>query len=381
VSRRPVALALVVLLAAIGWMTTPYLAAAALVFDLSGSTLWIRRVLPVRVRSVASRDLQIPTRFGPVPARLYQPSGPRRRSVMVFPGIHAGGVGEPRLDAFSRRLAATGVTVLSVPLPELRHYHVTPVSTDMIEDAALWTTADPMLAPRGRVVLAGVSFAGGLALVAGGRPSLTGKLDSIVALGAHADLPRVMTYLCTGQLVNEAARRPHSYGVSVILMAALPSLLPADQVEPAQRALTKFLDASSAEHADPEQAAALFEDARASANDAPEPARTLLMLANDRDVAALGPRLLPYVESLGGAAALSPDRSPAPTAPVFLVHGEMDNVIPSSETPLLARYVRAGGNPHVRFLLTPLLSHADVQAPGVIDAWRLIHFWKDALDE
>ena len=48
---------------------------------------------------------------------------------------------------------------------------------------------------------------------------------------------------------------------------------------------------------------------------------------NDRDVAALGPKLLPYVDALGSDPALSPDRSPATHAPVFLLHGVDENVI------------------------------------------------------
>ena len=38
---------------------------------------------------------------------------------------------------------------------------------------------------------------------------------------------------------------------------------------------------------------------------------------NARDVAHLGPILLPHVAALGGDPALSPARSPAPRAPVY----------------------------------------------------------------
>ena len=368
-----------VLVAIAAWIAAPYADAAAFVLDLSGSRSWVRRVLPVRVREVATRDLDVPTRYGPIAARLYTPDAVRGPAVLVFPGIHSGGVDEPRLDAFSRRIASTGVTVVSVPLPQLRRYLVTPVSTDMIEDAALWMSGNAALAPVGRVTLAGVSFAGGLALVAAGRPSLDGKIESIVSLGAHADLPRVMNYLCTGRLPDEHARRPHDYGVAVILFGALPLLVPADQLEPARDALRKFLDASSTESVDVERAALMFDDARLAGRALPSPARDLMELVLDRNVTALGARLGPYVEALGGAPALSPDRSPATHAPVFLVHGQEDSVVPSSEAPLLANYLESNGNHHVRWLLTPLLSHADVQPPDAVDAWRLIRFWKDVL--
>ena len=71
--RRLVAFALVLLVVA-GWLASPYLAAAAFVLDLSGAMSGLRRVLPVRVRPVTSHDVEVPTRFGPVPARVYQPA-------------------------------------------------------------------------------------------------------------------------------------------------------------------------------------------------------------------------------------------------------------------------------------------------------------------
>jgi hypothetical protein len=372
---------LVLLLAAVSagaWVAAPYVSAAAFVLDLSGSSSWARRVLPVRVQDVSSRDLRIPTRYGSIDARLYTPRAPASHGLIVFPGVHAGGVDEPRLAAFSRRLAGTGLTVLSVPLPELRRYRITPVSTDMIEDAIGWFSETRPAADR-RVDAAGVSFSGGLVLVAAGRPSLAGRIRSIVSLGGHGDLPRVMTYLCTGRLPDGSWQPPHDYGLMVILLAAIPKLVPAAQVVLTRDAVLAFLDASSFETMDPPKGAALLADARRLTAAAPEPSHTLLTRVMNRDVAALGPPLLPYLEELGGAPALSPMRSAAARVPVFLIHGQSDNVIPSAETPLLAAYLREAGNDHVRWLLTPLLSHADVQPPRALDAWRLIRFWKDML--
>jgi predicted esterase len=99
-----------------------------------------------------------------------------------------------------------------------------------------------------------------------------------------------------------------------------------------------------------------------------------------REVVALGARLLPFVEELGGAAELSPARSRAPQVPVFLLHGDQDNVIPSSETTMAAAYLESQGNHHVRALLTPLVTHANVaERIAFGDAWRLVRFWKELL--
>jgi hypothetical protein len=79
------------------------------------------------------------------------------------------------------------------------------------------------LAPDGRIGLIGISFAGGMSLVAAGRPSIRDKLAYIVSFGGHADLPRVLHYLATGeqtQLPASATVPPHDYGVAVILTSS-----------------------------------------------------------------------------------------------------------------------------------------------------------------
>ena len=75
----------------------------------------------------------------------------------------------------------------------------------------------------------------------------------------------------------------------------------------------------------------------------------LMMHVNNRAVDKLGPILLPAVESVSDAAehaALSPERATPPAAPVFLLHGAEDNVIPSVETVLLANYLRGKTEVH-----------------------------------
>jgi dienelactone hydrolase len=364
-----------------GWMLVPYAASAAFVLDLAGSTNWMRRVLPVRVRQVTSRDVSVTTRHGMLAARLYEPvGGAGRYPFIVFPGVHSGGVDEPRLVAFSRRLAATGTAVLSVPLPDLREFRITPRTTDMIEDAAAWLSEQHTLAPNRRVGLAAVSFAGGLALVAAGRPALRDRLQVVVSLGGHADLPRTMRYLCTGRLPDGGVRPPHDYGVAIILLGAVDRVVPREQAPALQRAILTFLEASSEDTTNPPRSQAMFADARRQGEALPEPASQLMKWVVARDVSALGERLLPFIEELGGAAELSPARSPAPHVPVFLLHGDQDNVIPSTETTMAAAYLESQGNRQVRALLTPLVTHANLsERIPVADAWRLVRFWKELL--
>src|SRR5213079_2162596 len=114
-----------------------------------------------------------------------------------------------------------------------------------------------------------------------------------------------------------------------------------------------------------------------------EPARTYMGYVNARDVARLGPVLLPHVSELGGDPVLSPSRSAAPAASVYLLHGTEDNVVPAIESTLLGRDLASrAGSPPVHVLLTPLITHAEVDKASTLAAvWRLIHFWSQLLNE
>lgn len=384
VSRKSGLLAAALLVALIGWLVVkPYARSAAFIMDLAGVKHWSRRLLPGGTAAVTWRDVTIPTRHGDLAARIYTPAAGAASapSFIIFPGIHRGGVDEPRLSGFSRRFSSAGVNVVSVPLPDLREFRVTMRTTDQIEDATLWAASEPGIGRGGRIGLGGVSFAGGLALVAAGRPALRDRLSMVVSFGGYGDLPRVLRFLCTGVLPDGTRKQPHDYGIAIVLLEVAPAMVPADQVEPLRRGILTFLEGSLHDLTDKPRATGLFADARAQAAAMPEPARTLLSWVNDRDVARLGPAVLPHVEKLAGGAALSPERSPAATAPAFLLHGRDDSVIPSAETPLVAAYLRGSGNTRVKALLTPLVSHADLNPDAPIaDAWQLVKFWKQMMD-
>ncbi len=374
-----VAAVLIVGFAGLAWIAGPYVSALALVIDLSGREVPGRRWLPVRVEPVDATDVSVATRHGAVEGRLYRPSGTAgasSRTVLVVPGLHAAGVEEPRLDRLSRRLAGEGITVLSLPLPDLRKFLVTPRSTDVIEDAALWLAGQPAITPTGRIGLIGISFGGGLALVAAGRPSLANTLDMVVSFGGHGDLPRVVRYLCAGLLPDGSPQPAHDYGTVLFLLAALPHLVPAGQVAPLDRAIRVFLDASMVDVSEPARAEALFREARDLGATLAEPARSVMADVSARDATRLGPRLLDLAERVGGDPALSPERSPATRSRVVLVHGAVDTVIPQTETPAVAAFLHRSGATQVDWLLTPAVSHADAtNSVTTSDVWALVRFW------
>jgi dienelactone hydrolase len=295
--------------------------------------------------------------------------------------VHASGIDEPRLVGFARDLAAVGRPVLTIELEDLMRYAITPRSTDMIEDAAIWLIQQHHLSPTGRIGMMGISFAGGLSIVAAGREPLRGPVDFVMSLGGHGDLPRTLRYLCTGVQPDGANRPPHDYGVAIILLGVADEVVPPLQVKPLREAIRTFLEASRLDLVDKAESAATFERARALATTLDEPARTLMGYVNQRDVAHLGPILLPHVGTLVGDPALSPDRSPSPAAPVYLLHGTDDNVIPAIESVLLAQDLRQRGAT-VHQLATPLITHAEVDRSATASAtWNLVSFWAGAFRE
>ena len=235
--------------------------------------------------------------------------------------------------------------------------------------------------------LIGISFAGGLSVVAAGRPALRGRLAFVFSFGGHANFPRVVRYLCSGVGTPAPARyglppvrAPHDYGVAVVALGAAHRLAPAEQVEGLRAGILEFLHASHLALFDKPKAEVEFRQARDHEASLPEPARSILHLVNTRDVAALGPKILPFLHELGDEPALSPNESPAPDAPVYLLHGTQDNVVPAAETALLADHLQS--RTRVRVLLTPLISHAEMdRSVSSREVWEMVSFWTEMLAE
>jgi hypothetical protein len=390
--------ALVLLLAVAGAVAArPYVDAAAFIVRAANLTDGIPgRVAAWRAQPVTRTDLPpIATRHGAVPARLYRPPS-FTRTLLLTPGVHMDGIDETRLVGMAEDLAATGYAVVTVAPPDLRQFRITPENTDVLEDAAGWIATQPELAPDGKVGMVGISFSGGLSIVAAGRPGLRDRIAFVLSFGGHGDLIRVMRYLCSGKAPTAdpgpaaaditgaehvAVHPPHDYGVTVVLLTFADRVVPADQVLPLREGIGIYLRASSLTLVDMKEAEAEFAHAKTYADALPEPARTLMTHVNNRAVDKLGPLLYPIVDGLDGHpanASLSPERAAPPAAPVFLLHGADDTVIPTVETVLLARYLH--GKTPVRALLSGLITHAEVdKSAAARDVWELTAFWREAM--
>ena len=358
-----------------------YVRGAAFVIQAAGMEGTARSLAEWHAVAVSEAEATVPVRDGSLRARVYRAASVSGPPVLVVPGVHAGGIDEPRLITFARDVASTGRHVVAAELPDLKAYAITPRTTGHIEDAARWLANGSGLAADGRIGLMGISFAGGLSLVAATRAGLRDHVAFVMSFGGHGDLPRTLRYLCTGEVPGGGNRPPHDYGVAIILLGVADRVVPADQAEPLRDAIRAFLNASHVAMVDEARAAVEFERARTMAEQLPEPARTLMKYVNDRDVGRLGPLLLPHTADLGGDPALSPSQAATPTFPVYLLHGIDDNVIPAVESELLGETLRSAGA-EVSQLSTPLITHAEVdRAPGAGAVWELVQFWANLLDE
>jgi len=317
--------------------------------------------------SIEEQDLLL---AGSTRARLYLPRGITDAPGLVMAhGVHRLGIDEPRLVRFARSLAASGLRVLTPELRELADYRLDPRSIDAIGlgAAALRAkTSHP-------VGVMGMSFAGGLSLLAAVDPRYQADIGLVVAVGAHDDAARVCRFFATNQIERADgqidALAAHDYGALVFIYSHAEHFFSGEDLPRARESLRLWL----AEKRD---------EAKAEEAGLGESSRTLLARLFEHRLQDLGPQILHEVEAdRVGLGSVSPHgRLGSLTVPVFLLHGSGDTVIPPSETGWLARDVPIERLRDV--LVSPSIVHIELNGkPTWKDQWSLVHFLADVLAE
>lgn len=313
--------------------------------------------------------LQAPT--GPTRARLYLPSGVvRAPGVVLIPGVHHLGVDEPRLQRFARAIASAGVAVMTPEIRELTEYRIEPASIGTI-GAAAHDLARRL--GRERVGVMGMSFAGGLSLLAAADPDPKSAIGFVVAVGAHDDLPRVARFFATDEIAEPNGAvvhmKAHEYGMLVLVHAHVEDFFPKEDESVARETLKLWLFE--------ERAAAREAEKGLSAKGREEMDRLL----GGRDARAAEEVLASVKLHEASMADVSPHGHLGSIhVPVYLLHGAGDSVIPPAETHWLASEVPQAWLRSA--LVSPAIQHVELEGePSIEERFALVHFMAGVLAE
>ncbi len=313
---------------------------------------------------ISTEDIQFPSDAGVVHARLYLPENkPNAPTLIVLHGVHHLGMDEPRLMAFAAAMASCGLRVLTPQLPGIKDYHVDRSSVQVIGESAKWFAQKT----GGPVGVMGLSFSGGLALVAAADPVYHPDFKFVLAVGSQDAMDHVANYYLTGRELRPDGTTEllpaHEYGALVLEYEHLEDFIPASDIAAIRPVLRQHLyEDKSAETA-----------AEATLNDRQRrEARELVDVASPITLQKLASVQAKYIEEME---ALSPHgRLKTLTTPVYLLHGEADNIIPAAETLWMAHELP--GTTLQAMLVSPILAHLDLESaqPNAWDEWRLVHF-------
>ncbi len=348
-----------------GWpLVKAHLQAVAILQQVSG------KPVPAIARDfgaqpIRTEDLTLEVASGKERARLYVPlNKPNAPALIVLHGVHHLGIDEPRLKAFAAAMAACGIRVLTPELPDIMDYHVDAASIITIGQSTQWFAKQT----GGPVGVMGLSFSGGLALIAAGDPLYHPDFKFVVAVGSQDSMSRVVQYYRTGADLRpngtDELLPAHEYGPLVIEYEYVQDFVPAADVAAIRPVLRAHLyeDKAAEELAE----AKLNDDQKAEAAE-------LMDSSSDKTRAMIAAVSLKHTSDMN-------ELSPGPrlrtmTTPVYLLHGEADNIIPSAETLWMASELPQATLQAV--LVSRVISHIDMDQgdPGLLEQWRLVHFF------
>jgi hypothetical protein len=339
--------------------------AAAVLSRSSGAQNALARMYdePIRVENVLLR-----TRHGAFRARIYRPANGSdpRPGVVVAHGVHYLGVDEPRLVPFARNLARAGLVVITPELMALADYRVDRSSVDEIIEASRYL-ATSGLVTRQRVGLFGLSFAGGLSLVATADPASRGIIDRVAVMGGHYDLRKVLRFLATDTVETPSGTRTiraHDYGLVVFVYMYADRFVAPEEVAIFRDCLRLQLHVAG-------------EQAQHTARLLSPSARAMFQRIIGGDKAAVREavlRVLSEPRERERVLSLSPVGRARELhgMTVSVLHGAADDVVPPTEAEDCERELRPEAN--VSLLLTPAIRHVGVErTPSLGDQLRIVH--------
>ena len=260
---------------------------------------------------------------------LYRGRPPARSGIVLLPGVSPQGKDDPRLVRFAEALAASRFAVLVPELPGLRALRVSAADADAV------VVAVRRLRGQGLPVgLGAFSYAVGPALLA--ALELGPEAAFVLAIGGYHDLSRVVRHFTTG----DADRRAKW----LFVQANVSRLERPEERQALTVMANRKLSDENAGIAD-------------LMGDLGPDGRAVVALVTNRDparVAALLEGLPAAIRSELHALDLARRDLAALSAPLLLVHGRDDPVIPAAESASLA-----AAAPQAHLFLLDDLAHVD----------------------
>lgn len=296
-------------------------------------------------------------------ADLYRCASETATTIVFLHGMSPLGISDPRQIKAARALAAAGFHVLCPEIPDIRNLQVTGESIEVFIKLIESICRDAKICPQGRVALFAPSFSGAICLKAAADPRIADSITAICALGAFSRIERSLHYLMHTDDADAYARL-------IILANFLPRLK-------IGKGLKRYYLAAAHDNwnatASRNQNLSGFSQTNMAAAElkrlTPMQRRLVNRIENDKPFRReLGSRLLTVMSDTLAAYNVA-EVATEVKAPVFLLHGAQDDVIPAREStelyPLMHR---------ARLVVSPFIGHADtaVSLKQLPDVWRLV---------
>ena len=269
------------------------------------------------------------------------PGGGPHPGIVLNHGVSARGRNDVRLTNFADALARCGYIALVPEFVNLKEFRVRPSDVNEIVGAYEYLERRPDVDPE-RVGFFGFSYAGGLAVLAANDPTIADRVRFCFMLGSYYDLRTTVTYATTGYYLEDGEwvyMAPRHTGKWAFLKNMLELVDdPSDRALLAPIADAKLLD----EQADVSEMADAL---------GPEGAHLYDLMTNDDPeraagiIATLSPRVLEYLDTLS-----MPGNIDNVSAHLIIAHGRDDNLMPYTESVLLADNAPPGATVQLRIL-------------------------------
>ncbi len=273
--------------------------------------------------------------------------------IAVVNGFSVKGDEDERIHNICRAAASAGFRVVQPSIQELNELRI---NSDSVEEFALCLKAiaeDPKLGIDGRVALFAPSFTAGLGLNACAHPKAQKLVSSICAVGTFARINSSVEFLLKEEEIDDYGRLILMKNFIELVIGPNPEIINALQVDIEDNGFKR----KNLEFPD------TFEKL------SPENKSLYLKMKNDADF-----RFEIYNEISKHEVCQDiyskmdvMEKAGELKAPITLIHGAADDVIPPSESEELHNeIIKSGGISEL--LLTPLLSHGDIQVNfGIIN--------------